>query len=421
MSLWERMRRLLGQAPLPKVAQQPVVVIDPGRTSIATMPAVRGADAVLERAGGPNGIAVTLEEIFVALDALLAQGRAAHALRLGRRALLLRETDSRLALRLAQIAADRGDDDVAAELLAKLTAVDDASVDALMLWGDVLERKNDRVGALAAYERVLARAIDFPRAKERVARLRENDAPSRRADATLLADGALTRGRYRLVRELGRGGAGTVYLADDVHTGRRIALKVYSARGRVQKERLVSEAATAAKLEHAGVVRVLDIDEELMAIAMEWLPSGSVKDLLAEGGLPLARAVGILRSTVSALQFVHASGIVHRDLKPSNLLLRTDDTVVLTDFGLARKIGETPTALANDVGEGTLAYMAPEQRTAAPAQASADVHALGATMREVLAQVSGVIPPPLLAISSACLRTDPAARPTLAAVLCELA
>ncbi|MBK8169440.1 MAG: protein kinase [Sandaracinaceae bacterium] len=419
MSLWTRMRTFLSGPPAPanKPAAAPAnAPLDPGRMSMGAMPAVHGADKLLQRAGGDPDTWVTTEEILIAIEGLRVEGREAHALRLGRRVLARRPQDARLILRLAQIAADRADDDVAMELLSPLHQQADASVDALMLFADLLERKSDRAGALAAYERVLARSIDFPRAKERVARLREEAMPTKRIDATLLADGALTRGRYRLLREAGRGGAGTVFLADDIRTERKIALKVYHARGRVDRERLLREASTAAALEHSGVVRILDVDEEIMAIAMEWLPCGSVKDILQSRDVSLERAFHILRSLVDALAYVHGEGIVHRDLKPSNVLLRADDSVVLTDFGLARRTGELPGGLAGEAGEGTLAYMAPEQRTRVAVATPADVHALGVTIREVLGQVSDAPPPALVDIATSCLRADPNARPTLRAI-----
>jgi serine/threonine protein kinase len=142
---------------------------------------------------------------------------------------------------------------------------------------------------------------------------------------------------------------------------------------------------------------------------MEWVRGGSIRHVLRKGALPMERALRWLVSALDALEYVHRHGFVHRDLKPSNMLLREDDRVVLTDFGLAARIGHTPNVRGG--GEGTLAYMAPEQREAA--HPSADVHALGATMREILSQATGDPDPALLELAAACTRRDPTARPAL--------
>src|SRR5690606_18990570 len=172
--------------------------------------------------------------------------------------------------------------------------------------------------------------------------LREGERAPADLGATLMADGALTRGRYRVERELGRGGAGTVFLADDLSLGRKIALKVYHRRGRAERTRLLNETRTAARLEHPGIVRIFDLDESLAAIAMERVLGGSVRGELKKGGIPLARIVRWAQTSADALAYIHAAGVVHRDFKPSNMLLRADDRVVLTDFGVACRAGEQP-------------------------------------------------------------------------------
>ncbi|MCA9615004.1 MAG: protein kinase, partial [Myxococcales bacterium] len=103
--------------------------------------------------------------------------------------------------------------------------------------------------------------------------------------------------------------------------------------------------------------------------------------------------------------------LVHRDLKPSNILLRADDTVVLTDFGLALERGQKQNARH---GEGTLQYMPPEQRANAPAEPSMDVHAFGVFVRELVEAVGEVAPPAWSELSAACLRREPSARPHVA-------
>ena len=160
-------------------------------------------------------------------------------------------------------------------------------------------------------------------------------------------------------------------------------------------------------------MRVFDLDLELGAISMEWVRGGSVRPELGKGAVPIARVERWLATAAEALALVHAAGFVHRDIKPSNLLLRDDDRAVLTDFGLACRNGETGSSSA---GQGTLAYMPPEQRGDAPARPNADVFALGATMRELFGGASGLVPDSWLELAVACARQRPEDRPALSAL-----
>lgn len=387
----------------------------------------RSSESVLEEAASPL-VPLDRTRALSAINALVNDARELDALRLGRRVLAARPGEVELAVHLAELAASRGDDTLAAQLLDVLVAAPvpasrdsraDAAMRGLVLAGELAERRGDVNAALAAYERALARDVDYPRAKERAARLREaRGGRSSLAGATLLADGALAQGRYRVLRELGRGGAGTVFAVRDLHTERVVALKLYHGRSALDRERLRGEARVAATLEHPGVVRIFDLDESLLAIAMEHVPGGSVRDALRRGAVPFVRARRWLLTAADTLAHVHARGFVHRDLKPSNWLVRADDSVVLTDFGLSRRAGALPGAAgsAEAGGEGTLAYMPPEQRAGGAADPAADVHALGATMRELLSQASGAVPPELLTLALSCTARDPSARPTLDAV-----
>jgi serine/threonine-protein kinase len=351
-------------------------------------------------------------EVLELFEALEARGRQARALDLARRVLAHHPELAVLRLRIAQSLASRGDDTGAGRILEALVAAAEPPLEGLMLAAEIAERAGDPAGAMALYQRVLARDLDFAQARERVARIKERREPRRElAGATLMTDGALARGRYRVQRELGRGGAGTVFAARDDHIGRVVALKVYHRRGRIERERLLAEAQTPANLEHPGVVRIFDLDPRLGAIAMEWVRGGSVRQKLDAGGIPFSRVSTWLKTALEALAFVHAAGFVHRDIKPSNFLLREDDRVVLTDFGLATRIGEVGSASG---GQGTLAYMAPEQRRAeSEAAPPEDIHAFGATLRELLGKTTGEIPDGLVALSEACTRADPASRPSV--------
>jgi len=354
------------------------------------------------------------DALVAAVEVLARDAFELEALQRGRRVLAAHPGQHEFALRLADLAAGRGEDALADVLLAPLIAQPDAMTAALVLAGEVAERRGDADTAIAFYERALARDIDTPRARDRVARLRAGRGTrSALEGATLLADGALARGRYRVLRELGRGGAGTVFAVHDLRAERVVALKLYHGRGPIERARLRGEARVAAALAHPGVVRVFDLDESLLAIAMEHVEAGSVRDALRRGPVPLARASRWLASACDTLAFVHGAGIVHRDLKPSNWLVRADDSAVLTDFGLARRIGERAPEGTPAQGEGTLGYMAPEQRDGAAAHPAADVYALGVTLRELLGCASDAVPPALLALADACTAPDPEARPSL--------
>lgn len=390
--------------------------------SVSAEGAPRSAESVLGAAASGDA-PLERERALEALEALVRDAREPEALRLGRRVLAAHPTESGFALRLAELAASRGDDVLASQLLAPALDGPRVPLPAWVLAGELAERRGDADTALAAYERALARDVDYPRAKERAARLREARGGQREsAGATLLADGALAQGRYRVLRELGRGGAGTAFAVRDLHTERVVALKLYHGRGALERERLRGEARVAASLEHPGVVRIFDLDEALLAIAMEHVPGGSVRDALRRGAVPWARVRRWLLTAAEALAYVHAQGFVHRDVKPSNWLVRPDDRVVLTDFGLSRRRGELPGAAGTpgEGGEGTRAYMPPEQRAGAAAEPAADVHALGVTMRELFSQVTDEVPAALLALAAECAASDPSARPALDTVRAAL-
>jgi serine/threonine-protein kinase len=378
-------------------------------------PAVPRAPSVLEAiaSGAPPDERSALDA-FEELARTLGEGTAiAHA----RRALAVAALPG-LRVRVARMLDARGDDEAVEALLSRMPEGPEVPepllCEAWMRRAEVAERRGDPDVARALYERVLARDVTYPRARERVAQLRAGLASGPRdGGATVMAEGALTRGRYRVVRELGRGGAGTVFLAEDVALGRQVALKVYHRRGRADRERLLHEARVPAELEHPSVVRVLDVDLELFAIAME-ATEGSVKDASRGGALAAPRVLAWGLSICDTLAWLHARGVVHRDLKPSNFLLRRGDRVVLTDFGLASRMGTSASA----GGEGTAGYMPPEQRRGDPASAAMDVHALGVSLDEMLswADWSASASPALAHAIAAMRASEPGARPTIAEV-----
>ncbi|HYL21285.1 MAG TPA: protein kinase [Gemmatimonadales bacterium] len=202
-------------------------------------------------------------------------------------------------------------------------------------------------------------------------------------------------GRYALLRQLGRGGMATVYLATDVKLGRRVAIKALSpvARAHLGSERFQREVLLAAQLSHPHIVPLFEADEadDVLFYVMEYVEGESLKDRLArEGAIPLEEAVRIAAEVGDALQYAHDRGVVHRDVKPGNILLSQGHAVV-TDFGIAKLVDAAgPAARLSLTGAGitvgTPEYMSPEQASGATRiDARADVYALAAVVYEMLA------------------------------------
>jgi serine/threonine-protein kinase PpkA len=190
---------------------------------------------------------------------------------------------------------------------------------------------------------------------------------------------------YRILRQLGRGGMATVYLALQESVQREVALKVMAPTlvGEEFGERFLREARIAASLRHPHVVQVHDVgrSDGLHYIAMEYLAGGPV--LRRERLHDIGYALRITREIADALDYAHGRGVIHRDIKPDNLLLRDDGAVVLTDFGIARA-GDASRMTQAGMIMGTPHYMAPEQATGERIDGRADLYALGIMFHELL-------------------------------------
>jgi serine/threonine-protein kinase len=199
-------------------------------------------------------------------------------------------------------------------------------------------------------------------------------------------------GEYNVLSILGRGGMGTVYLAEHVTLDRKAAIKVlhpeHSSRARVAA-RFADEARAAARIKHPGIVEVYDFGHHVDGCAylvMELLEGESLaKRLRRDGPMPEAPLVGVWRQAAEAVSAAHAAGVLHRDLKPDNLFLVRDPSrpwgisVKVLDFGVARLVGEETQRLTlTGTVVGTPTYMAPEQcKNSRHADASSEVYALG--------------------------------------------
>ncbi|HEX4139794.1 MAG TPA: serine/threonine-protein kinase [Candidatus Methylacidiphilales bacterium] len=204
-------------------------------------------------------------------------------------------------------------------------------------------------------------------------------------------------GRCRIIRELGRGGVGTVYLADHQTLRIEVAIKILSPALSLDNpalgERFIREAQLAASIRHANVIAVMDaaLDEPSGAyyIVMEYISGGSLAWHLRHGPLPEMKALGVVAGIAQALIAAEDGRIVHRDIKPENILLDPRGTPKLADLGLAKNVIDTHASITlGGSFMGTPAYMSPEQaRDAKVADTRDDIYSLGATFYECLTGV----------------------------------
>lgn len=253
-----------------------------------------------------------------------------------------------------------------------------------------------------------------------------------------LALQAAVAGKYSLVRELGRGGMGVVFLAREVALDRLVAIKLLPpalSGDPALRERFLREARMAAQLAHPHITAIHAVEStgDCVYFAMEYVAGGTLGDRLRrEGALPQGDALRIVQETAWALAHAHARGVIHRDVKPDNILLEEGTgRVLVTDFGIARA-GEATDPAA---GAGTLHYMSPEQVDGS-ADVRADVYALGVTAWHALAgrrpfegqggaallasqarqdppairTVVPTLPPPIAAAVDRAVQRDPEAR-----------
>ncbi len=193
---------------------------------------------------------------------------------------------------------------------------------------------------------------------------------------------------YRMLRQLGRGGMATVYLAVQQSVDREVALKVMAPALLADADfgqRFLREARIAARLHHRHVVGIHDVGRagDYHYIAMEYLAGGSV--LGTEGvARPVPFALRAIREIADALHYAHAKGFIHRDVKPDNILLREDGSAALTDFGIARANDSASRMTRTGVVVGTPHYMSPEQARGKQLDGRCDIYSLGIVLYELL-------------------------------------
>jgi serine/threonine protein kinase len=263
---------------------------------------------------------------------------------------------------------------------------------------------------------------------------------------------ALIADRYRLLRHVGRGGMGVVWEALDERLERRVAVKqlrrqsgASTAEAQLANQRAMREARLTARLQHQHAVSVFDVIEQegQLWLIMQFVPSVTLAALLQEGGpLQMNEAAQVGAQVASALAAAHAVGIVHRDVKPGNILIAEDGSALISDFGIARALGDA-TLTTSGMVHGTPAYLAPEVARGSEANFASDVFSLGATLYSAMEGsppfgtdensiallhrvAAGQFPPPqrsgaLTSVILDMLSADPDARPHMRAVADSLA
>ncbi len=270
-----------------------------------------------------------------------------------------------------------------------------------LLYNLALDFERKRMGdkALAVYEHIL-KAGRFKDVKRRIKKLREHE------KAAVLPDGANgagatlrltntdtlpTFGRYEILKELGQGAMGTVYLGRDPKINRQVAIKTLQY-GSVPAEELAEvkarffrEAEAAGKLSHPNIVTVFDIGEEhdIAYMAMELLEGSELTPFCRPGQLlPVGEVIEIMAAVADALAYAHQQGVVHRDIKPANIMRLENGTIRVTDFGIARVIDKTKTKTG--IVMGTPSYMSPEQVAGKKVDGRSDLFSLGIVFYEML-------------------------------------
>lgn len=307
--------------------------------------------------------------------------------------------------------------------------VDDSLMDALYNLGVDYERKRAFGKAYAVYQYMAQHRPDFRDLQDKLKRAKKLEetvilgGQSSGGGATLLMDGedsAPMLGRYEVVKELGKGAMGTVYLGKDPKIGRTVAIKTMALSQEFEpdeladvKARFFREAETAGRLAHPNIVTIFDAGEEhdLAFIAMEFIKGYDLtRHVKPDALMPVPDVLTLVADAADALDFAHAQNIVHRDIKPANLMWLEDQRKIkVTDFGIARITDASRTKTGMVLG--TPSYMSPEQLSGRKVDGRSDLFSLTVTLYQLL---TGQLP--FTADSMATLMykiaNDPHAAPT---------
>ncbi len=199
-------------------------------------------------------------------------------------------------------------------------------------------------------------------------------------------------GKYRVKRELGRGGMGAVYLAEQPALGREVAIKeliVSPAADPTALTRFMQEAQVMARSNHPNLVQVHDMEQlgDARYIILEFVRGRSMRDLLTAGRVPLPTVFAVMHGVLQGLNYAHRHAIVHRDMKPENVLISDEGDVKVADFGIARltdDAGGGSTATKTGTTVGTPQYMSPEQVSTSKVDGRSDLYSAGILLYELV-------------------------------------
>jgi len=333
-------------------------------------------------------------ELFRKADALFEAGRIFH--RMGRpddAIEVLQRLDTQSedyydgSLVLGKIFLERGMLSAAKDRYQKLLTMKkdapEADLEPLYHLATIYEREDDFEGARLLYEKILAQDFSYRDARERAAHVKQAQA-SVPSGKPLGPGEAPAVPRYKILKQIGQGGMGVVYRAEDMVLHLIVAYKVLPTSVREQPvllQNFLQEARIAASINHPNIVTIYDTGHDPTGevfISMEFVDGMSLKELLDKvGALPLPQFLAIGKQICSGLGYAHGRRIIHRDIKPSNIMLSRDRMVKIMDFGLAKIVSD---ALADKTSvKGTPLYMAPEQILGKEVDHQSDLYSLGCT------------------------------------------
>jgi serine/threonine-protein kinase len=283
--------------------------------------------------------------------------------------------------------------------------IDSSMKDTLYNLGLDFERKRQFNKAVAVYEHIATVDKNFKDIQERMPKLRQvgetivlGTAGLKRggAEATVMVTGPdlkPTLGRYEVIKELGKGAMGTVFLGKDPKINRMVAIKTLRFEDeelepedkKALRERFFREAESAGRLNHPNIVNIYDAgeDQDINFIAMELLDGFDLKQWCAKTNLQVpSKILETLAKVADGLDYAHEQGVVHRDVKPANLMMLKNGTVKITDFGIARITDQSKTATGTVLG--TPSYMSPEQLAGKKVDGRSDIFSLGVCLYEFL-------------------------------------
>jgi tetratricopeptide (TPR) repeat protein len=307
--------------------------------------------------------------------------------------LLLQKVDSKsedyseASLALARLFTDKGMFGPAREKYQRALArrpVNAETIEHYYQLANLHERLEDFEGAMILFERILAENIQYKDVKAKLENLQNGHLEKPMNKKKALGKAQVVENRYKLLREIGRGGMGVVYKAEDIVLKRIVAYKILPESVRGNQKVLgsfIQEARTAASIHHPNIVTIFDSgqSEGDYFITMEFVDGMTLKELLEKNQLlPISDIVQIFQQICTGMDYAHSRRVIHRDIKPGNIMISRDKVVKIMDFGLAKivhdSMGETTEV------KGTPLYMSPEQILGKEVDHQSDIYSLGCTM-----------------------------------------